>query len=212
MLLKLPHTHAVGSCGLCLAATDWTSKSVLCPGKGRIELDLEKDAEIQILDAVSAYVDHKVSELAALKQYNSQLQTDVRDYLHTNSSGTYLWVALVCEQLKKTLNRKTLKVLKSFPPGLQPFYRRMIEQIHVQCDGDDLELCKQVLSASTLAYRPIHLAELTSIAYLPDEFYSDQNALKELVGLCGSFLIVRNGVIYFVHQSAKRLYCGVCKS
>ncbi|OJJ81296.1 WD40 repeat domain-containing protein [Aspergillus glaucus CBS 516.65] len=94
---------------------------------------------------------------------HGQLQTDVRDYLHTNSSGTYLWVALACKQLEKTMNRKTLKVLESFPPGLQPFYRQMIEQIHVH----------------------------------------DQNALKELVGLCGSFLIIRNGVIYFVHQSAK---------
>lgn len=178
-------------------------KERLRPGKGRIELDLEQDTENQVFHAVSAYVDHKVSELARLKQYDSQLQADVRDYLHMNSSGTFLWVALVSKQLERTKPWKTLKVLKSFPPGLQSFYQRMIEQIHMQCDSEDLVLCKQVLGASTLAYRPIHLAELTYIAHLPDEFHSDQNTLKELIGLCGSFLIVRNGVIYFVHQSAK---------
>lgn len=177
----------------------------LRPGEGIIQLGLEQDAESQVFRAISAYVDHKASELAQLKQYKSDLEAEVRDYLHLNSSGTFLWVALVCKQLEKTRHWKwkTLKVLKSFPPGLQPFYQRMIEQMHVQCDNDDLILCKQVLGASTLAYRPLHLAELTSIAQLPDEFHSDKNALEELVGLCGSFLIVRDEAIYFVHQSAK---------
>jgi hypothetical protein len=173
--------------------------------KGQIELDLEENVQDQVSHAVNTYIDHKVSELARLKQYDSKLQADVQSYLHTNSDGTFLWVALVCKQLAdpKTLRRKTLSVLKSFPPKLQPFYKRMMEQIHAQSDSEDLELCKQILASSTLAYRPIRLEELISIANLPDEFSNDQESLKELVGLCGSFLIIRKGIIYFVHQSAQ---------
>jgi hypothetical protein len=173
--------------------------------KGQIELDLEENVQNQVSHAVNTYIDHKVSELAQLKQYDSKLQADVRSYLHTNSDGTFLWVALVCKQLAdpKTLRRKTLSVLKSFPPGLRPFYKRMMEQIRAQSDSEDLELCKQILASSTLAYRPIRLEELISITSLPDEFSNDQESVKELVGLCGSFLIIRKGIIYFVHQSAQ---------
>jgi hypothetical protein len=43
--------------------------------KGRIELDLERNAQDRVSDAVNAYIDHKVSELAQLKQYDSKLQS-----------------------------------------------------------------------------------------------------------------------------------------
>ena len=173
--------------------------------KGKIELDLEKNVQDQVSHAVDAYIDHKVLELARLKKYDAKLQADVQSYLQKNSDGTFLWVALVCKQLadKKTLRRKTLSVLKSFPPGLRPFYQRMMEEIHAQTDSEDLELCKQILAACTLAYRPIRLEELISIAGLPDEFSDDQESLRELVSLCGSFLIIRKATIYIVHQSAQ---------
>lgn len=175
----------------------------LCPGKGRIQLDLEQDTESRVFDAVNAYIDHKASKLAQLKQYKSDLQADVRDYLHKNSSGTFLWVALVCKQLESTLRWRTREILRSFPRGLQPFYQRMIDQIHTHCDSKVSMLCKQVLAASTLAYRPIHLKELIAIACLPEEVTSDQDDVRDVVDLCGSFLRVQNETIYFVHQSAK---------
>jgi hypothetical protein len=70
-------------------------------------------------------------------------------------------------------------------------------------DNEDLEICERILASIMLAYRPIHLEELVSIAGLPEELSDDQGSLEELVGLCGSFLIIREGIIYFVHQSAK---------
>lgn len=65
-------------------------------------------------------------------------------------------------------------------------------------------LCKQVLAASALADRLIHLKEPIAIAWLPEEVASDQDDLQDVVDLCGSFLIVRNETIYYVHQSVCR--------
>jgi hypothetical protein len=77
-------------------------------GKDRIELDLEKNVQNHVSYAVNAYINHKVSELAQLKQYNSKLQDDVRSYLQVNADGTFLWVALACKQLAdpKTQRRR----------------------------------------------------------------------------------------------------------
>jgi hypothetical protein len=79
----------------------------------------------------------------------------------------------------------------------------MMDQMHALNDDEDLESCKRILASVTLAYRPIHLEELVSIAGLPEEFSDDQGSLEELVGLCGSFLIIRKGIIDFVHRSAQ---------
>jgi hypothetical protein len=173
--------------------------------QGKIELDLEGNVQDQVSGAVGAYIVHKISELARQKSYDAKLRADVQGCLQASSDGTFLWVALVCKQLAdpKTKRRKTLSVAESFPLGLRPFYRRMMEQIYAQSDSDDVQLCTRILASRTLAYRPISLEELIFIADLPNEFLDDQESLEELVSQCGSFLIIRMGIIYFVHKSAQ---------
>jgi hypothetical protein len=79
----------------------------------------------------------------------------------------------------------------------------MIEQMRILNDSEDFKLCRQILASITLAYLPIPLKELVLVAGLPDVLSDDLQSLEELVELCGSFLIIRKGIIYFVHQSAK---------
>jgi hypothetical protein len=172
--------------------------------KGRAELDLERDAQKNISSAVNAYINRKVSELAELKQYESEVQETLMRYLQEKADGTYLWVALVCKQLAglKTPPTDTLSVLETiFPPELPPFYQRMLKNMDdLKGEGLTFQICRQTLAVATLAYRPIHLEELVSIAGLPEK---DRQSLENYVGLCGSFLIIRKGFIDFVHQSAK---------
>jgi hypothetical protein len=175
----------------------------LRPDKGRMKLSLELNAHGHVANAVTSYINHKVEELGRLKQYKSELQDNVRRYIQAKAGETFLWVALVCRQLAETSLRKTLSVLQTFPPGLRPFYQRMMEQMQDIKDKEDLEICKQILAVVVLAYRPTHLKELDSIISLPEELLDDMTSLEELVGLCGSFLTIRDGFIYVVHQSAK---------
>lgn len=51
-------------------------------------------------------------------------------------------------------------------------------------------------------YRPITLSELSSLIEMPDYDY-DNEALSEIITVCGSFLTLRENTITFVHQSAK---------
>ena len=78
----------------------------------------------------------------------------------------------------------------------------MIEQIQ-QSEGRSPEFCMQILSISTLAYRPFHLLELAALADLPEEISCEQENLRKIVRMCGSFLTIREDIIYFIHQSAK---------
>jgi hypothetical protein len=78
----------------------------------------------------------------------------------------------------------------------------MMSQIW-QLKRRDPELCRLILSTATLAYRPLHLLELASLAGLPERFSLNLELMAKMVGLCGSFLTIREEFVYFVHQSAK---------
>ncbi|KAF3031302.1 hypothetical protein E8E12_000029, partial [Didymella heteroderae] len=161
-------------------------------------LSLELNAE-SVSAAVGVFIQHKVTQLAQQKNYDQQMQDMVLERLAANADGTFLWVALVCQELRATARRNVLKKLDTFPPGLKALYERMMQQISVL---DDATLCKQVLASAALVYRPITLQELVALAE-PLKDIANEAEVREIVGLCGSFLTLREDTIYFVHQSAK---------
>jgi hypothetical protein len=160
-----------------------------------------------VSDAVKDFIDFKVLKIQKLKKYDDRLRRTIEAYLHANANGTFLWVALVCQRLEKTPVRTTLSVLKEFPSGLEPFYERMLGQIWRMEDRDTVDYCRRILCAATLAYQPLHLNEFVFAAELPDEFSDHLMDVHDLVALCGSFLTVRDNVVYLVHQSAKDYLC-----
>lgn len=151
------------------------------------------------------FIQHNVDNLAKVKKYSDDTRDTICRHLSSNSQGTFLWVALVCQDLDRTSRRHALKKLDGFPPGLKALYGRMIDQVR---NSEDAESCKRILAVMSIAYRPIAFAELASLVELPDDLSSDSEALAEIVATCGSFLAVREDTIIFVHQSAKEFLLG----
>ena len=150
--------------------------------------------------AVGTYVKYKTRQLADEKDYDDRTREAVLQHLVSNADDTFLWVALVYENLKNVPRWKTLAKLKEFPPGLDLLYQRMLTQI---CESDDADLCKQILAIVSTVYRPITLMETTSIIETLADIANDHKSLAAIIGLCGSFLSLREDTVSFVHQSAK---------
>jgi hypothetical protein len=165
----------------------------------KVGLCLELNAK-SVSTAVGIYIQQKVHQLAQEKEYDDKTRTAVLDYLSSNADNTFLWVALVYENLQKVKSWNVLTRLNQFPPGLNPLYERMMEQI---VNSDDANLCKRILASIAIIYRPVTLKELTSLVDLPENISYNLKWLAEIIGLCGSFLTIREETIYFVHQSAK---------
>ncbi|KAK4107461.1 hypothetical protein N656DRAFT_802646 [Canariomyces notabilis] len=162
-------------------------------------LDLKLN-EKSVASAVSIYIQYQVDELAKLKGYDDKTKRAVQKHLTSNAENTFLWVALVCQELTKYSRSRVLTKLNTFPPGLGSLYQRMMAQL--RC-SDEADLCKQVLAVLCNTYRPITIQELTSFIDISEDIYDNLEFLTEIVGLCGSFLTIRESTIYFVHQSAK---------
>lgn len=165
--------------------------------KKRLSLELNANS---VATAVNAFIQQKVCQLAQEKRYTLEIQNAVLQHLTSNANDTFLWVALVCQDLQTTPKWNVLKKLAMFPPGLDSLYTRMLDQI---IKSDSAEICLQVLGATAVLYRPVTIVELVAITKQLTDFVDDLKSVQEIIGLCGSFLTLRNNTIYFVHQSSK---------
>jgi hypothetical protein len=165
----------------------------------KVRLCLELN-EKSISAAVTTYIQVKVDWLAKRNRYDNDTRDAIQRYLLLNANGTFLWVALVCQELANISRWKAQTKLTAFPPGLDALYRRMMDQIW---NSEDAELCKRILAIVSTVYRPVTLDELASFVDIPDGISSDYEALSEIIGLCGSFLTLRERTISFVYQSVK---------
>jgi len=183
-----------------VSSRNWPSiEKYLKTATQKIKLCLELN-EKSVSAAVTKYIQFKVDWLAKRNDYDNDTQDAVQRYLSLNAKGTFLWVALVCQELADISGWKAEKMLTAFPPGLDAIYKRMIDQI---CNSNDARLCKSILAVVSVVYRPITLEELASFVDMPPRSSSNYKVLVEIIGLCGSFLTLRERTISFVHQSAK---------
>ncbi|KAL8364654.1 hypothetical protein RB595_003776 [Gaeumannomyces hyphopodioides] len=149
--------------------------------------------------AVEAYINSKTAHIKP-----PSLRDHVREVLRQKANGTFLWVALVVQELKQAKPWDMRRVVDEVPTGLDELYARMIRQL----ERSEQDYCRLVLSAATLAYRPLRLPELGVISGLPDEISGEDEYVLEVVNTSGSFLTVRDNTVYFVHQSAKDYLIG----
>jgi hypothetical protein len=162
----------------------------------RNKLSLEINADHVSL-AIKTYVHHQVSRLRISKDKQG-LQGEIKDRLFMKSDGTFLWVALVVEELRKCqLQEEVLDALNAIPTDLPKLYDQMIDQTN-QLTGRRRDLCLTILSMVILAYSPLNLSEMCHLVNL-DEVQDMESA----VAMCGSFLTNRDSYIYMIHQSAK---------
>ncbi|XHG06576.1 hypothetical protein AWENTII_009765 [Aspergillus wentii] len=164
----------------------------------RLSLELNAD---HISSAIDAFIECKVSQLVSLK-HSPDTRAQIKDQIRRKSDGTFLWVALIIKELRGSiLEADVAKVLNAAPIGLVPLYDQMMQRIELQDDRNS-QRCFAIMSAATLAYRPLRLHEMRVIAGLDQEI-SQLPDLERIVNMCCSFFTIRDHSVYFIHQSAK---------
>ena len=144
--------------------------------------------EKSVSAAIATFIQFKVDYLATRNRYSSNIWNAVSQYLTQNANGTFLWVALVCQELSNVLEQNVQQKLIVFPPGLDALYKRIIDQIR---NSAEVKLCKSILAIVSAVYRPITLDELVAFVDLPKGLAGNNEALSETIELCGSFLTLR---------------------
>lgn len=172
----------------------------------RLHLELNED---NLAAGVDYFIKNKVEALSRKHEYSKATRKAIEDHLVLNAKGTFLWVALVCEQLKDVPPEYIQAELATFPPGLGMLYQRMLANINEL--KYDAKHCTSLLGIVATVYRPITLDELSCYLKLPNSSTSDIESddkclikyLERIARNCGSFLALRGHTIALIHQSAQ---------
>jgi hypothetical protein len=167
--------------------------------EAKLSLEMKQNVE-QVARAVDAYIDYKLSCLKSIG--GADVQKQVRDKLHQKANGTFLWVALIMQELEKPETWDPLAVVEEAPAGLYQLYDRMTKQIQ-QLSVRSAEICQSLLCTVAVAYRPLYFAEIGNLCRLAAQTTISAETVRKIVAMCGSFLTVRDEQVYLVHQSVK---------
>jgi hypothetical protein len=174
--------------------------------QGRLSLEMRETAE-KVSLAVDTYIDHYVSKLPNL-QDDENAKARIQHTMRRKANGTFLWASLVVEELRDAESWEMEEIVDEMPSGLKEMYDRMLWKIQ-QLPRGRPELCRLVLSTATAAYRPLLLEELGVLSRLPKNVADKPESVTKIVGLCGSFLTIRERGIYIIHQSAKEFLLNI---
>ncbi|KAL5344830.1 hypothetical protein ACLOAV_010227 [Pseudogymnoascus australis] len=156
------------------------------------------DLDAQSLERpVNAYINHKLYTLKGREGYDADTLAVISVEIRQRAMNTFLWVALVFNELDSVDGWDAVGIIEKIPPGLSKLYDHMMIRIE---DGNEQnrQRCKNVLVASSLALRPLSLSELAVLAGLLPKMNTET-----IVKKCGSFLIIRKEMVYPIHKSAK---------
>lgn len=168
----------------------------------QVQVSLELNSE-SVSEAVETYIAFKVNELARRHRYGKTLRQEIALRLTEKAEGTYLWVSLMCKRLESVHRDEALTAIENLPPGMRPVYHRILDQLS-EGDPSDVKKCLRLLKVMVMAYRPLSVKEVGSVAGLADE----EVDIRALVDRCASLIRTQNSNIEFVHQSAQYFLAG----
>ncbi|KAH8659004.1 hypothetical protein BGZ61DRAFT_540345 [Ilyonectria robusta] len=182
-----------------VSSRDWPEIAGQLKGANKTSMRLELNQD-NISNAVKFFIEKKVNDLAIDKEYEPETRDSVSTELVSKANDTFLWVALACQTLgsEQVTKWNTLEILKSIPTGLPQLYKRMMTYI---LGSPDKDIYKQILATVCVILRPITISELKALVEQLQN--RPVEGVRNAVESCGSFLTLREDVVYFIHQSAK---------
>lgn len=116
---------------------------------------LELDAR-SLDQPVRTYIDYKLSMLNGKDGYDRDTLAEISSIIYERANNTFLWAALIFQQLDSVEGSYALDIVNKMPAGLSELYGHMMTAIE-KGRMRDPEFCKSVLAATCLAYRSLPL-------------------------------------------------------
>ncbi|KAH8742908.1 hypothetical protein F5882DRAFT_313535, partial [Hyaloscypha sp. PMI_1271] len=164
----------------------------------RIQLDVHADKEVN--NDIHRFIEAKMNELSIYRQYPEPLRVRVKKVFQDRAQGTFLWVGIVAQELRKYKATEVDMALDLFPPGLEELYARMLLQI----GPNRRETVAKILRWIIIAIRPLTLSELSAAVNVkPPVGFSCDEVIRNQVSYCGYFLTIKENEVGLIHQSVK---------
>ena len=151
-----------------------------------------------IIDDLGILIDSKMSQLP-VSDGDGQLK--LREKLLSKSSGSFLWVSLIIQELEQTYSEEDAEeILNEVPEDMSQLYIRMLKSLPSSERATRLTHC--VFSWTLLTRRALTVSEMQCAIKL-DLNQTIHNLSKSLPAICGQFMSIdRSNCIQSIHQTA----------
>ncbi|KAL4734793.1 hypothetical protein BDV11DRAFT_212465 [Aspergillus similis] len=159
----------------------------------------------EITNDLHTMIEDRVQDLAKRKKYSKSLALKVSRLLEVKADGTFLWVGIACEELKRAPSKDAVKILEARPRGLYPLYQTLLSAAVTASKPNDYRLVKRLLVMVTFALRPLTIAEIAEACqlYLDEDISSRLQFTREVIDLCRLLVVVDNGYVRLLHTSVQ---------
>jgi ankyrin repeat domain-containing protein 50 len=167
-----------------------------------------EEESIAISEEIRLVIRTWVAQIASERR----LTIHVRDLLLAKLTGipnrTYLWLHLIFEEIRETLDstvKKLLALVEKLPESVYDAYERILAR-----SKDKIE-SRKILQTVIAAIRPLTLKEMAVILAMKDNTRSyhdldlegEVHIKRRMRNTCGLFLSVSDAKVYLIHQTAK---------
>ncbi|KIW89155.1 uncharacterized protein Z519_10007 [Cladophialophora bantiana CBS 173.52] len=174
-----------------------------------IHLNGEGEAEVEkIFRDINVVIESKVKDLGSLLQLLPEEQQTLKDELNRIPHRTYLWVHLIFEIIKDSVDitKESLRTaVRNLPPTIEAVYDKIL------CKTCNPSKAKRILHIVVAAARPSSLGEMGLALAIRENHkgYGDLDLEPEgrfrstVREICGLFVTIIDSKIYLLHQTAK---------
>ncbi|KAH7078162.1 hypothetical protein BKA63DRAFT_532522 [Paraphoma chrysanthemicola] len=174
----------------------------------QIHIPGEESSEI-ISQEINRVIEYKINQLAEQQKLSEQVKSHLASCFLKIPHRTYLWVYFVFDELRSEGFKKTLKGVESVTSTLPKTINEAYERILSKSKED--KMVRKALSIILAAEWPLTLGEMnvalsiesTSKSFEDLDLESDSDFQSSLRSLCGLFVSVYRGRVYFLHQTAR---------
>lgn len=172
----------------------------------RIPGEAESEA---ISQEVNLVIKYRVNQLSGEKGLTPDVKSHLEKILQETTHRTYLWVYFVFDELENKTFKKTQKGVESTITTLPKSINEAYEQILNKSENH--EMARKALSIMLAASRPLALSEMNVAMNMDNTLRSfrdldledEEDFKSRLRSLCGLFVSIHHGKIYFLHQTAR---------
>ena len=160
------------------------------------------------------FINVRVNQLAAKRKFRSKKTAEeLERAVAQKAGGTFLYVSLVLNELRRTPESQIQRKLQEWPSELNGIYDKILSQIEDGCE----DMVKSVLRWIVVARRPLAIREIATACVLSSADFKDNTILSDDLDRhendfewCRSFVYIDhvNQTINLVHQSAKDYLLG----
>ncbi|KAI1402880.1 hypothetical protein F4819DRAFT_260972 [Hypoxylon fuscum] len=168
-----------------------------------------EDESETIRQEINAVITARVAKFTRVKNLKDDTRDHLQEKLLSLDHRTYLWVYLVFEHLEKSTFRKTRKgideAIDKLPGSVYEAYERILSKSLKNTEA------RKAFLILLAAKRPLTIEEMQVAMNTNVEFtYFDDLDLEDnddfqlrLREMCGLFISVHQGTVYFFHQTAR---------